>query len=510
MRIQIPCFTPALGRGLAVDTTKLPHLGVVFALFALLLNPATASAAVLRVPEDHTTIQAAIDAAGNTDEIWIGEGTYLETLDLRGKSLTLLGIAGADVTIIDGTDLGAPLLWIEPNPALGTIPTPTIRHLTFTKGDGQQIGNSRRGGAMVIEDSRPSIELCRFIGNRANAGGAIHCTSSTLTVTGCEFAGHNGTSGGAVGSSDCTIDFFGCIFRNNFVNSSGGALSLSSGTYRITDCTFTSNTARGLTSGTGGAIRAGGVGLLHIDRCVFSNNSCRHSGSSINASDIDTRITNSLFTDDGGNHSIAASPLLMNNCTLTFIDDRRRHSALLAVDGNIIDNCIFWMVGNGSLITGSGTPTLRHCLVKGGYPGTDILNTDPMFRDEANGDYRLAPGSPCIDRGNSNLVPIDAAQELDGNPRIVDAIHYGDTGIANNDGAVVDLGAYEVNSIFMQPIPICEGDADGNGTVDVSDISMVLFRLGPGGPAGDVNGDGVVDVNDLSFIIFRLGSCDAG
>lgn len=54
-------------------------------------------------------------------------------------------------------------------------------------------------------------------------------------------------------------------------------------------------------------------------------------------------------------------------------------------------------------------------------------------------------------------------------------------------------------------------DADGSGTVDVNDISYVIFRLGSAGTPGDVDGDadgnGVVDVNDVSFVVFRFGAC---
>lgn len=61
------------------------------------------------------------------------------------------------------------------------------------------------------------------------------------------------------------------------------------------------------------------------------------------------------------------------------------------------------------------------------------------------------------------------------------------------------------------PVVSCEGDADGNGAVDVNDISFVLFRLGDSGTPGSVDGDadenGVVDVNDISYVLFRLGGC---
>lgn len=53
--------------------------------------------------------------------------------------------------------------------------------------------------------------------------------------------------------------------------------------------------------------------------------------------------------------------------------------------------------------------------------------------------------------------------------------------------------------------PECEGDVNGDGAVDVNDISYVLLRLGDEGGNGDANGDGAVDVNDISSVLFRLG-----
>ena len=70
-------------------------------------------------------------------------------------------------------------------------------------------------------------------------------------------------------------------------------------------------------------------------------------------------------------------------------------------------------------------------------------------------------------------------------------------------------------ALFIGPDPAitptgCDGDANGDGAVDVNDISFVLFRLGdtPGNCGdGDANGDGTVDVNDISYVLFRLGTC---
>ena len=53
-----------------------------------------------------------------------------------------------------------------------------------------------------------------------------------------------------------------------------------------------------------------------------------------------------------------------------------------------------------------------------------------MFVDAANGNFRLAEGSPCIDAGDDPAIE-GYDTDLDGNARIF--------------GAAVDLGPYEVN-----------------------------------------------------------------
>ena len=81
-------------------------------------------------------------------------------------------------------------------------------------------------------------------------------------------------------------------------------------------------------------------------------------------------------------------------------------------------------------------------------------------------------------------------------------------------GSVVDaaIDDFRVTTYTCtNPVGSCDGDANGDNTVDVNDISYVLFRLGnsgfPGSVDGDVNTTGTVDVNDISYVLFRLGPC---
>lgn len=75
--------------------------------------------------------------------------------------------------------------------------------------------------------------------------------------------------------------------------------------------------------------------------------------------------------------------------------------------------------------------------------GTGNTTSVPLFANLAAGDLHLQSNSPCINTGNNAYAP--AGGDLDGNPRIVQA--------------VVDIGAYE----FQQPIPFLVS-ISANGT----------------------------------------------
>jgi len=100
-------------------------------------------------------------------------------------------------------------------------------------------------------------------------------------------------------------------------------------------------------------------------------------------------------------------------------------------------------------------------------PGTGELSVDPMFRDPANGDYRLAPGSPSIDAGTNGNAP---ATDLDGHMRPIDG---------DGDGtAVVDMGAFESEEVTDPTPPFVTAAAEAPAAPPFGDRRLPVIVWG--------------------------------
>jgi parallel beta-helix repeat protein len=78
------------------------RLAVLPCLLLLLGSAAAARAQVtIHVPTDQPTIQAGINAANNGDTVLVAPGTYNETIDFKGKAITVQSSAGPNTTVIN-------------------------------------------------------------------------------------------------------------------------------------------------------------------------------------------------------------------------------------------------------------------------------------------------------------------------------------------------------------------------------------------------------------------------
>ena len=65
------------------------------------------------------------------------------------------------------------------------------------------------------------------------------------------------------------------------------------------------------------------------------------------------------------------------------------------------------------------------------------------------------------------------------------------------------LGMY-MPALVLQELPPLPGDANGDGTVDINDLTIVLAHYGQTGMTwsqGEFTGDGTVDINDLTIVL---------
>ena len=107
-----------------------------------------AVAEIINVPDDFATIQSAINAAADGDEVVIAPGTYFEHISHVGKAITVRGATGtAEDVIIDGAGVGPVVAFLS---AEG--PDSEIRHVTIR--GGFQAG---WGGGVMIWQTSPTI-----------------------------------------------------------------------------------------------------------------------------------------------------------------------------------------------------------------------------------------------------------------------------------------------------------------------------------------------------------------
>jgi Chlamydia polymorphic membrane protein (Chlamydia_PMP) repeat len=261
---------------------------------ALLPFASLTAADVITVPTDYSTIQKAINAASNGDEILVKQGDYLEHLDFLGKAITVQSgdptdpdivastrIVGtsylATVTCASGEGHATILSGFTITHEAGTIgvgmeirgAAPTISYCVFTLND----NNGHGGGIYSWMDAQPSVNHCAFTHNDAlDGGGLYHAGGGDITVRHSVFYNNNASSvGGGIYNKDGSPTITDCRFQANQTGLNGGGVYNTDGDLTLTDCEFLDNDA----------YRGGGVyainSTLNLIGCEFSGNTASSS-----------------------------------------------------------------------------------------------------------------------------------------------------------------------------------------------------------------------------------------
>jgi hypothetical protein len=160
-------------------------------------------------------------------------------------------------------------------------------------------------------------------------------------------------------------------------------------------------------------------------------------------------------------------------------------SSIIASDSNLFDTANF-----EDFATGSGTASLGFAFMLG----------DPMFADRSAGDYRLTAGSVAIDAGDSTFTnQAGLTTDFDGIARVFDDPDTANMGLF----LPVDMGAFEYTVA-----PDCLADLNGDGLLDLGDITAFVSAFQAGEPLADLDGNGLYDLTDISaFVSAFTGGC---
>ena len=380
--------------------------------------------AVLHVPWEYLTIQAAVDAAVYGDIVVLDDGIYTgngnRDIDFLGKAITVKSENGAGDCVIDcqGNEAEQYRGFIFQN---DEGPNSIISGLTIINGFAES------GGAIYCTGySSPTISRCIITANIAYTGGGIgteqagRCSS---IIRNCLIVGNSAIRDERYGLP--YGGYGGGLFLSGF---GGGWWECSAGNYshpRINNCTIAHNVAE---SSGGGLWSQFGCDLTIENSIIWANRATNDTK--------DNEIGIGLVCD-------ACNP----ECTVSYSDVKG------GLDGIEIYYYVNWGPGN--------------------------IDTDPCFAHPDNGDHHLKSQagrwdsnsqswvkddvtSPCIDAGDPDS-PIGAE--------------------AFPNGGRINMGAYggtaEASKSYFGE-PICErivaGDINGDCRVDVADFEIMALH----------------------------------
>ena len=167
-----------------------------------------ASAMVLEVPTQYSTIQAGIDAASNGDTVKVLDGTYTgignKNLDFGGRLIKLISANGPENCIIDCQRNGRGFYFHTGETAEAEVVGITVKY-----------GYSSNGGALFCSNASPTFKNCVFAGSQASVnGGGCYFTNGSPALLNCTVYGNTATQGGAIYSaSNLTVN--SCIISGN-------------------------------------------------------------------------------------------------------------------------------------------------------------------------------------------------------------------------------------------------------------------------------------------------------
>ena len=380
-------------------------------ILSFLLFASTASARIIGVPGDASTIQAGINAASAGDTVLVQPGRHFESIDFKGKDIVVgsLYLATRDSSYIINTIIHASWKNTVVTFQSGETSAAEFCGFTITAGvsQGSVMNQLNPGGGICCKNASPYLHHLIVEGNRSELDGG----------------------GMYLEKSNSVIEY--CVIRNNKAVMSGGGLYLENGNYKISNCVIDNNIG----------YPAGAYcleSIVQFYKVLLTN----------------TKFDTMLLT--------SSSEIFIINCTIT---NNRSAFEIDHCDVNII-NSIFW---NDSpqinILRGDSDFPVSHVIIaysniKGGknqikgvndslYYENNNINSDPLFRNVENGDFSLNNNSPCINTGIASYTMRNMElklkeEEYNGIAPDMGAFEsdYSSTGVSEIDTSSMSLSNY--------------------------------------------------------------------
>lgn len=405
-------------------------IGIVTIWIGLLFGSVQSDAATRRVPQDYSTIQAAVTACASGDIVLIAAGTYTGSGN-RGitfptiNAITIRSVSGPATCIIDCDHQAQAFFLKSPNPATARFEGLTIREGRL---DGTYYPAYGRGGGISVNSTDATIENCAFedcIG--AQFGGALSLYWGESTVSNCTFERSTMTpvgSGGAIAAVGGDYTIIDCHFDSNSCQNYGGGLYLGAARGSVSRCVFVSNSIS--------TIGGGGLGCnetldMVVSNCAFAGNSAPE-GSAI-------------YTKE--------SSLAFESCTAAYNIWVGATGGLYAEGATrpIIRNSIFYSNGGGEIVGGNGDPVVSYSNVQGSgvYPGTGNINADPRLAYGPEGEFYLnQTTSPCLNTGSGPSSGVCFETSMG---------EYCQDDMTTSNGGAFDTGVVDMGCHFVSQLP---------------------------------------------------------
>ena len=322
---------------------------------------------IQRVPDEFSTIQAAIDGSLEGDTVLIADGIYTgignKNLDYNGKGIRVTSENGPEFTTID-CEGGGRGVQFHTNEGRGSI----------MEGFTIQNGQMKNGGGIFCRNASPVIENCFIAGNCAENGGGLYCEFlSAPVIRNCRIFQNQGQNdGGGVYISRSYVNFSETRIDTNSAQN-GAGIYCDNSRVILNRCGVSENEA----SGSGGGIYLDRMYPSKVIECMISNNVAENAAGIFCIDESSPQITDCQIQENISNNAgggisceYSSSPhifncLIRDNAAFWGAGIRCfEHSHPLIEECDIYEN--FATFGGGGIQCNiSSSPEIRKCILVG-------------------------------------------------------------------------------------------------------------------------------------------------